>query len=427
MAAPLPSFSFTNRTNEADVASRFADLRKKLEAAKETFVDHQADGFVRTSPQSQSTVLEGLKTPEGRVTGVYRQGQDGSEDLEVVTSREQKSGSLGYMESRQITLHRDEHNPKLLTMTETDFFGHQLKFDVNEETGSVTASAARVQAPDGFQDLQPFNALQPKTLNDAEGVAAMSRLQEKLEGAQSALLSNQVAGRVMETEEDRSVVVANVKTGDGLLTGVLRQGVDGSLDMEAEIAKSHSDGSMGWTEATVLSQRRDSANPGVLLMTESNSFGTLKGFEFNETTGEAVPIKKRIQPDEKFNTNVPFNYLHPKTLTDAQGSIDLLKVESQAQSLLEILMSAPEGADKVQTSQGWVTGHYQAESGTLDARSSQTVSDGSHSWAEGKHVMVERNGSNTTFTSADLQGFGKRYVVNQSTGEVSRTRYIDES
>ena len=415
MASQISHFNYLKPQTDAQASAQLAELKKKLDQAKETFVTHQADGFVSTASEATSTVLDGLKTADGSVTGVYRQGKDGTEDLEALTVQEQKSGSTGYLLSNQITLHRDQHNPKLLTMTETDFFGHQMKFEVNEETGDVAASRSRVDPDEGPTRLQPFNALHPKTLNDAQGVVAMRKLQEKLADAQETIVSNQHQGRVVDTQEDHSVVVRDIPTEGGKLTGVVRSGQDGTLDMEASTRQIMSSGGMGWAENTHISQHRDARNPDRLLMTETSPFGLQQGFELNEATGETIPSQKRITPDEGPTPLNPFNVLHPKTIDDAIGSMDLKAVQDQTQALARLLESGASEASgrRIQTSEGWVTGHYDAQTGYLDA---SIMSQGPD--YDSRRLAVERKENSTIYTSMGGYGMGTRYTLDGTTGAV---------
>jgi len=413
MSLNITSFNFLKpQAENAEIANRFAELRKKLEDAKETFSEHQADAFVRTTAEDKSAVLADVKTPEGSVTGVHRQGVNGSEDLEVVTHQVETRGNLSGVVSRQIGLHRDEQNPKLLTMSETDFFGHQMTYQVNEETGDVTASRSRVDSDEGLGKLQPFNALHPKTLNDAEGVAALGQLERKLDGAKETLWAHQHHGHDQATGMDRSLVMDGVKTDKGSFTGVLREGQGGVLDMEARFSDSTGG---GYAEVSKVALHQDQNNPNQVVLLDANDYYQTE-FRMDKASGEVIPTKTRVAEEEFLPAQREFNLLHPKTLSDAAGAVELKSLQAQLQELQSVLTSPAAGQSKdgIKTDGGWVSGRYDIGSGELQAEVSTSFGT--------KQFNVSRFGDTVHYTVRQETGRGIEYQVDTLSGHVQANR-----
>lgn len=405
----VTSFNFLKpQGDNPEIAERFAQLRQKLDQAKETFSEHQADAFVRTTAEDKSAVLSGVKTPQGSVTGVYREGKNGGEDLEVETTEVRQMGGMSGAVSRQIALHRDESNPKLLTMSETDMFGRQTTFRVNEETGDVSASQSKVAIDDGPTKLAPFNSLHPKTLNDAQGIAALAQVEQKIDDARTALQGHAHLGHQQSTASDRSLFMDGVKTDKGSFTGVLREGEGGVLDMEARF----SDGSGGgWADVSKVGIHRDPVQNQVVLM-DANSYYQTE-FRIDESTGQVTPNKTRVAEEDFFPAQREFNYLHPKTLADAEGATELKSLQAQLQEF-QAALTTPEAKDGVKTSGGWVTGRYDVQSGELNAELGTEIGT--------KQFNLSRFGETTVYTVRQETGRGTEYRVDNTTGEVEARR-----
>ncbi|MBT9584418.1 hypothetical protein IV102_13835 [bacterium] len=413
MSMNVTSFNFLKpQPGNTDIAQRFTELRKKLEDAKDTFSNHQSDAFVRTTADDKSAVLAGVKTSEGSVTGVHREGVNGSEDLEVVTNHVETRGNVSGVVSHQIALHRDEQNPKLLTMSETDFFGNQMNYQVNEETGEVMANRSRVELDNGLKKLEPFNVLHPKTLNDAEGVAALGQLERKLDTAKTALWANEHQGHTQSTGLDRSLVMDGVKTDKGTLTGVLRESEGGILDMEARFSDSSGG---GYVNVSTVGLHQDQNNPNQVVLMDGNSYYQTE-FRMDQSTGMVIPTKNRVAEEEFMPAQREFNHLHPKTLSDAKGAVEFKSLQEQLQDIQAALTSpqASQSKEGVKTEGGWVTGRYDTGNGELQG--AVTTSFGS------KQFNVSRFGNTVHYTARQEMGWGTEYQVDTLSGQVQAKR-----